>query len=138
MFPLARPNLTANGNVRPGRFITSVSGNGNFLLAVEATASTAPIFGVSARGTRGPAGVDETYCAIAGESLPYHGQGEIAELLLGASVTNMGVPLTTDNQGRGTPLAPTDGTTTYYGAIPLRPGLINEYIPVWVLFGFAV
>lgn len=133
MFPLTQIPLTANGNIRPGRFLTGVSGNGNFRLAVEATVSTALILGVSERGTRGPAGVDETYIAIAGEEIPYRGPLQIAELLLGDTVSNMNVLLTTDNAGRGVPLAPSDGTTTYYGAIALQAGLVNEYIEVYVL-----
>ncbi len=136
-FPMTQIPLTANGNVRPGRFLTSVTGNANFLLAVEATASTQFLLGVSERYVRGPAdgqgGSNELYIAIAGEELPYRGPLQIAELLLGDTVDNMGVLLTTDSSGRGVPDAPTDGTVCYYGAIALQAGLVNEYVPVYVL-----
>ena len=132
-FPMTQIPLTANGNIRPGRFLTSVSGNANFLLVVEATASTQPLFGISERGTRGPAGVDETYIAIATEPVPYRGPLQVAEVILGGTVSNMGVLLTADSAGRAVATAPVDGTTTYYGAIALQAGLVNEYIPVYVL-----
>lgn len=127
--------LTANGNVRAGRFLTLVDGAANFGLAVEATASTQLIVGVSARGGRyapNSAG-DDGYIAVAGEGLPYHGPGQIAELLLGGTVSNANIPLSSDGSGRGVASAPSDGTTTYYGAIALRGGSSGEYVPVWVM-----
>lgn len=137
MFPLSQIPLVANGNISPGRFLTGVSGAGNFLLAVQASASTALILGVSERGVRGPAdgqsGTNETYIAIAGDEIPYRGPLQIAELQLGATVSNMNVPLTSDANGKGTPLAPSNGTTTYYGAIALQGGAADEFIPVYVL-----
>ncbi len=133
MFPLSQIELTANGNVRPNRFITGVAGAGNFLLAVEATASTQMILGVSESGTRGPGGVDDTYIAIAGEHLPYRGPLQVGELILGGAVTSILVPLTSDGAGAGIAQAPADGTTCWYGAIALRTGTTNDIIPVWVM-----
>ena len=137
MFPATQIPLTANGNIRPGRFLTTVSGAGNFNLTVEATASTAIILGVSERYARGPAdgqgGSNELYVAIAGEEVPYRGPLQMAELLLGGTVTDQGIPLTTDSSGRGVADAPTDGTLLWYGAIALRSGVENDYIPVYVL-----
>ena len=132
-FPMTQIPLTANGNIRPNRFLTSVSGSGNFLLVVEATASTQFIVGVSSDGTRGPGGVDDTYVAIATEPVPYRGPLQIANLMLGGTVTNMGVPLASDASGRGVATAPADGTTTWYGAIALQSGVANDVIPVYVL-----
>lgn len=135
MFPSTQIPLTANGNIPPRRFITSVSGNANFGLAVLATASTAIILGVSADATRnapGSAG-DDGYLAIAGEELPYHGPLQIANLDIAGTVSNMGVLLTTDGSGKGVATAPSDGTTTYYGAVALRAGVSGETIPVFVL-----
>lgn len=136
-FPMTQIPLTANGNIRPGRFLTTVSGNANFLLVVEATASTQFLVGISERYFRGPAdgqgGTNETYLAIAGDPVPYRGPLQIAELILGGTVNNMGVLLTTDGSGAGVATAPSDGTTTYYGAIALQSGVSGEYIPVYVL-----
>jgi hypothetical protein len=127
------PTYTANGNIRPNRFLTGVTGNGNFLLVVEATASTQFLVGVSQSGTRGPGGVDDTYIAIAGEPCPYYGPLSIGELLLGGTVSDMRVLLSSDASGRGVATAPADGTTTYYGAIALQAGVSGDIIPVYVL-----
>lgn len=130
---IEHPTLTANGNIRPNRFLTTVTGTGNFLLVVEATASTAMIIGVSESGTRGPGGVDDTYIAIAGEEVPYRSALQKAELKLGGTVDNMGVPLTSDGSGQGIAQAPANATTCWYGAIALRSGVSGDIIPVWVL-----
>lgn len=135
MFPATQIPAVANGNILPGRFLTGVAGPGNFLLMVQASSPAEPIFGVSGRHTRGPSGTvnGDTFNAIAGDSLSYHGPLQIAELELGGNVTNMNVLLTTDAQGRGVALAPADGNTRYYGAIALRSGSTGEFIPVYVL-----
>jgi hypothetical protein len=136
-FPMTQIPLTANGNIRPGRFLTTVSGNSNFLLVVEATASTQILLGISERYVRGPAdgqgGSNELYIAITGDEVPYRGPLQIAELLLGGTVSNMGVLLTSDGSGQGVATAPANGTTTYYGAIALQAGVSGDYIPVYVL-----
>lgn len=133
--PQTQPGLTANGNVRPNRFITTVSGNGNFRLAVEATAATQTILGISGNETRyapnSPG--DDGFIAIAGEMLDYFAFGTIGLLVLGGTVSDMGVPLSADSQGRGVATVPVNGTSNCYGAIALAAGLINETIPVWVL-----
>lgn len=135
MFPLTQIPLSANGNIRPNRFITSVSGNGNFCLAVEATAATQTIFGVSGNETRYAPGSpgDDGFIAIAGEHLDYFGPLQIGQLVLGGTVSDMGIPLTSDSAGRGVATAPVDGTSNRYGAIALRPGLVGETIPVYIL-----
>ena len=134
-----QPNLTANGNIRGNRFLTGVSGNGNFRLAVEATASTQLLLGVSESGERGPAMFSDggTYLAIAGDSIPYRGPLQFAALKLGGTVSNANVPLTSDSSGRGVAQAPSDGTTTYYGAIALEAGVEDDVIEVYVLPSMA-
>ena len=135
MFPLSQINLTAGGNITECRFLTTVSGNGNFRKAIQAVSSTALILGVSERGTRGPArDVDgTTYLCIAGDPIPYRGPLQVASLMLGGTVSDMGVPLTSDASGRGIAQAPADGTTTYYGAIALQPGIVGDIADVYVL-----
>jgi hypothetical protein len=49
------------------------------------------------------------------------------------TVNSFGVPLTSDGSGAGTPLAPTAGTITYYGAIALDPGVAGDIIEVYVM-----
>jgi hypothetical protein len=133
---LAQIPLEADGNVRPMRLLTTVSGNGNGQLAVEATASTQILIGVSERWTRNPPGSasDDGFIAIDGEKLPYRGPGQRARLILGNTVSNVGVLLTSDSAGRGIPQAPSNGTTCYYGAMALETGLVNENVDVLVLF----
>jgi hypothetical protein len=127
--------LVANGNVAPGRFLTLVSGNANFGLAVQASASTQLIVGVSERWTRYAPGTgdDDGYIAVAGENLSYRGPGQIAELQLGGAVSNGNVLLSADADGKGVASAPADGVATYYGAVALQAGVADEYIPVYVL-----
>lgn len=135
MFPTTQIPLVANGNIRPNRFLTGVTGNANFLLAVEATAATQTLFGVSGDSTRYAPGSpgDDGFIAIAGEHIPYHGPLQVANLKLGGTVDNMNVPLSSDSAGRGVATAPADGTGNRYGAIALRAGVLDEVIPVYVL-----
>lgn len=135
MFPLDRPQLVANGNIRPNRFLTTVTGNANFLLVVEATADSQFIIGISGSSTRyapnSPG--DDGYNAIAGETMEgYISEGMIGQLKLGGTVDNMGSFLAAGAAGVG--VATALANAKYYGAIPLRAGLINETIPVYVKF----
>lgn len=128
------PPFTANGNVSPSRFLTPVAGTAKRL--VQASASTAPIYGVSGKNTRFPPGSpsDDGFHAIAGEQLTVHGPGQICSLKLGSTaVTDLTVPLTTDGSGQGLPQAPANATTCYYGAIPLTLGAASDTIAVFVL-----
>ena len=126
----------ANGNVRPRRFLTVVSGAANADYLVEATAASQLLIGVSSDATRYPPGspADDGFVAIAGEPLPYHGPGHMCQLDLGGTVDGTtGWLLTSDGSGLGVATAPSDGTTRYYGALALRSGISGDTIDVVVL-----
>jgi hypothetical protein len=134
MFPLDRPQLIANGNIRPNRFLTVVSGAGNFLLVVEATANTQFIVGISGNETRYAPGSpgDDGFIAIAGEPVDYFSEGQIGQLKLGTGGTGStwGAYLTADASGQGVTESLTNAH--YYGAIPLANGASGETVPVLV------
>lgn len=131
------PQVTyiANGNISPRRFLTTVTGNGNADKVVQASASTAILVGVSFDATRYPPGspADDGYLAIAGEQCPAHTAGHICNLDIGGTVSNAGVLLTSDANGKGIAQAPADGTTCYYGAMARQTGVSGDTIKVVVL-----
>jgi hypothetical protein len=133
MFPATQPNLTAGGNILPNRFLSPNTGSGQARIAIQSSGSTALIFGVSEAYTRGYATLDDTYVAISGEPIPYRGPLQVAGLMLGGTVTDSSVPLTSDSLGRGVTSVPTAGTITYYGAIALDAGVSGDIIDVYVL-----
>lgn len=105
-------NLTANGNVRPGRVVVGVTGAGNALLAVEASAAgTLPPLGITREHTRFPPGdpADDGFIAVAGEPLSIFTPGQEAIAVAGAAITNASLPLTFDNQGRVVTAVPASG-----------------------------
>lgn len=128
-------SFVANGNISPRRFLTTVTGNGNADKVVQASASTAIIVGVSFNATRFPpeSPADDGFLAIAGEQCPAHTAGHICLLDLGGTVSNAGVLLTTDGNGKGIAQAPSDGTTCYYGAIARETGVSGDAVKVVVL-----
>lgn len=137
MFPSTQPNFVANGNVSPCRFITPVVSSTGGGKAVQASAATQLLIGVSYEETRYPPGspADDGYMAIATENLPYHGPGQICNLQLGDdTVVSAHMVLTADAEGKGTLLDTTLDTKSYAGAIALQPGVDNDKIMVWVLF----
>lgn len=142
MFPLTVPQFTAAGNIRPNRFLVGAgSGNGNFQKVIEATGSTVMLVGVSQSGVRGPQPAGDstgstnntTYLAVSGNSVPVSTALMEGDLLLGDTVNDFRIPLTSDGSGRGIPQAPANGTTCWYGAIALEPGVSGDVIKVWVL-----
>ncbi len=138
--PITTPNLTAQGNVRPSRWIKSHATI--FQGGIEATDCTEVagfLLGISEAWTRYAPGslADDGYIAIAGEALSFRGPGQIALLELGVAVTAPNVLVTTHTDGTGKPLAPVAATVTQYGAFPLRAGGIGEKIPVYILSPFT-
>lgn len=135
MFFGSQLQLYANGNIRPMRFLTGVAGAGNAGLAVEASASTQILLGISGRNTRWGAGhpADDGFIAVAGMPVPYFGPGMRCKLTLGGTVSSILVPLTSDSAGRGIAQAPSNGTTCWYGAVACQTGVENENIDVIVM-----
>lgn len=135
-------NLTANGNVRPCRVVTGVTGAGNALKAVEAAvAGTIPGLGLAREHVRYRPGSaeDDGYIAIAGESLSIVGPGEEGNALAGAAITNASLPLTFDNQGRVISLPTTAATTFWCIGFPRHTALAaGDKVSVLVTTPFAV
>lgn len=124
-----QPQLEANGNISPRRFISPTAATNN--RADQSSGTSVPIFGISYDKTRFPPNSpsDDTFNAIAGEALSYHGPGEIANLDLGGNVTDLTVALTSDASGKG--IAASAGN--WVGAYPLKLGSTGDTIPVWII-----
>jgi hypothetical protein len=118
---------TANGNIRPSRFVKLDSSGDN--LVAESDADD-PCYGISQAGTRRTpySSLDDGYAAIAGEDLEVFGVGEVCMLELGATAT-VGARLKSDADGKGTPVT-TD--LDEYGAIALVAGTSGKLIQVLV------
>jgi hypothetical protein len=130
------PGKVANGNIRPRRILTQVTGAGNADKVVEATAANQILLGISYDATRYTPGspADDGFVAVATEPCPYHGPGHICELDIGGTVDgSTGWLLTSDGSGLGVATAPGDGTTRYYIAVALQSGVSGETIKVVVL-----
>lgn len=139
--PITQPRLTAQGNIAPSRWITSHATI--FQGAIQASDSTAiaqQLIGISEAWTRyNPnSAADDGYIAIAGEALSYRGPGQIALLKISATVpiTVPNVLITTNADGKGTPLAPVAGTVTQYGALAIFAAAVDELVPVYILSPF--
>lgn len=130
-----QPSATAAGSISPCRFITWQTGAGNELTVVQASAVTQVLAGVSEAWVRQAPGYgpDYTYIAIANEECPYRGPLQVGKLQLGGTV-NATVPLVTNSSGQGVAAAALgSGTLQVIGALSMRSGVANDYIPVYVL-----
>lgn len=98
----------ANGNIRPARVLTGVSGTP--FAVVEAADGTLPPVGVSKYGQRFPVGspANDGFIAVAGESVPNFGYGQKGVVMVGTAITAVTVPV----------VAYTDGTV---GAGAVKP-----------------
>lgn len=133
---LTMPNFIAGGNVARCRFISRHSTG--FNTVIQASAATQLLVGISADWTKYPPGsVSDTAIsglhAQTGDQVSYHGPLQMCLLELGGTVSDPRIPLTSDADGKGVATAPSDGTTVYYGALPLEAGVSGDKIKVWVL-----
>lgn len=117
----------ANGNISPCRFVTQDTSNVGKV--TQATAGQ-QVYGISQEGTRrvpGDIGLDDGFCAIAGENLNIYGPPAKDVLLkLGGTVT-IGDRLKSDGSGQGV------STTTpadEVGAIALQSGVSGDLVRV--------
>lgn len=140
MFPISLGQYEANGDVYPRRFVVPTAGTNNRV--DQGTGVTLPLLGVTGDNTRFPPNSpsDDGKHAIAGEFVDLHGPGQVTNLDLGANVTDLSVPLTSDGSGKGTPVSFAGGQTslTWIGALPLKLGSSGEWIPVYILSPFCV
>lgn len=142
MFPLSLPTFEANGTIEPRRFVAITAGTNNRV--DQATGSGVPMIGISGDFTRFASGAyndgNGAHHAIVGEFVTVMGPGQITNLDLGANVTDLSVPLTSDGSGKGTPVNFAAGQTTavWCGAFPTKLGSSGEWIPVYVLSPFRM
>lgn len=129
---MSAPNVIANGNISPSRFVmpdTSTPDNNSVL---QATAN-ATIFGISQAGGREPPlpSVSTIYAAQAGDPVKVLGIGDIGHLEIVATVA-AGDELISDASGKGTPRASGGTTNQNVGAIALEAGGAGALIRVQV------
>lgn len=125
---------TANGNITPMTFICLVGGSND--LAVIATGTTVPIWGISARGVRNAplALLDDGYLAILNQAFACFGPGDGACRLIAGGTVSAGQLLTSDSTGRG--IAATAGSSQYVGAVALINGVVGDEIEVLPYFSY--
>lgn len=131
-FPFTQIAFEANGNISPRRFLTTVAGSAQKV--VQASGVTTPIIGVSYNKLRFPPNSpsDDGFNAIAGEHVSYHTAGEIALVDAGANITDLTVAVTSDNNGKATPVVMVSDTAlTWVGGLPMD--LVNSGEQVWVM-----
>lgn len=124
------PVATANGNIRPSRFVKIDTTTNN--RALECGAGDKMI-GISQKGTRRTpyGGLDDGFCAIAGEGFGVFENVETAPLYLDGAVT-AGDRLKAGATGGGTP---TTADGDFYGAIAPQSGLAGQIMEVQVCLG---
>lgn len=118
----------AGGNILPARFVIMSGSN-----TVTQASTGEKVIGVSQRGTRNApySSLDDTYAAIAGESLNVYTEGDVCGLMLGGTVT-YGDFLKSDSAGRG---VASSADQEKYGARALKSGTVGEIIEVEVITG---
>tara|TARA_Y100000310_G_scaffold199050_1_gene199035 strand:- start:5718 stop:6152 length:435 start_codon:yes stop_codon:yes gene_type:complete len=136
--PNTPPQLMANGNIRPLRFVKiDVSADEKGIQATD----NSKIVGVSQPGTNFPPLNDshvtlDGMAAIAGETFQLYGEGDDGVLVeIGAAVVR-GDYLKSDSVGRAVPIATSGTTLQRYGAEALQSGAAaGEFIRVHVRIG---
>jgi len=124
---MARRTLQASGNIVMCRFVkldSTADGKGLQCGAGD------PITGVSQKGSRRIpyGGLDDGYCAIAGEDFEVYEEGELTYLELGGTVSP-GDRLKSDSVGRG---VTTTTDQDEYGAVARQAGTVGKLVEVRV------
>jgi hypothetical protein len=119
----------ANGNIAPGRFVIldSTTPGGK---VIQASAATAPIFGVAQDPTRMPpyATLDDGFVAVAGETLlVYTFADKEAWVEVGVGGCNPGDRLTANASGQA---IVTTTAGNFVGAFAKQKGLAGDLVPV--------
>lgn len=131
----APPQLMANGNIYPCRFVTVDTSAAN--KAVQATANS-KILGVSQVGTNYPPLSDVSvagYAAVAGQLFELHGPGQVCSVESGDAIS-VGDYLKADNNGKAVPILTIGTTLQRYGAVALEPATdAGQKIRCYVLIG---
>lgn len=130
--PIGNLNYTANGNIRPSRFVTMVN-TGPFLIK-EVDSVSDRIVGVMYEATRNPPGTPSeiAFAAIAGDTqFTVYGNMEVCNLLVAENVS-AGDPLKSDTQGRGVKVDLASATPQNVGAVALMTAAANTLCRVRV------
>jgi hypothetical protein len=131
----APPQLQANGNIYPSRFVQIDTTAPN---KCKQAAANSKIIGVSQVGTNYPPLSDLTvsaYAAAAGQNVELFGIGQVCHIEAGDVVT-AGDYLKSDSVGRGVPILTTGTTLQRYGAIALEAATAaGQMIRCYVFFG---
>jgi hypothetical protein len=127
---LTHPNLVANGDIRPFRFVKQDdSGTPESFMAKEADANEV-VIGISGEGTNYPPLDDLNITALAaraGQQFKLNGNGEICLLQAGAPIA-AGKRLKSDADGKGVEVATTGTTIQNYGAVALESATAADQI----------
>lgn len=102
--------IQAGGSIKPKRIIRLTTAGDNKV--VQASAATAPMFGISGQGTRYAEitglSLNDGYHAKDGENCRVFGVGDVAPLIAGSGGTTVGATITSDGDGAGI-VTTTDG-----------------------------
>lgn len=134
---LAPPQLQANGNIYPSRFVT-VDPSSNAKV-IQATANS-KVLGVSQVGTNYPPLNDSAvtvagYAAVAGQIVEFHGPGQVCHVEAGDTFA-AGDYLKADADGKAVPILTTGTTLQRFGAIALDAATaVGQLIRCYVAIG---
>jgi hypothetical protein len=128
--PNTPPQLVADGNILPNRFLKAST---NSFRCLQAD-GTAPIIGISGDGTKYPPQpeISNVYHAEQNDPVDVRAVGDIALLSIVVAV-NMGELLTSDGNGQGVPAGTSASTAEFVGARALEAGIAQDLIRVEVL-----
>lgn len=131
--PQPSPSFTAEGDIRPSRFVKI--GAADFA-CLEADANNETL-GIAHEGTEEAPipSVSTNLAASSGGQLRVYGEGEECLLELGSGGATLGGKLKSDADGKGVDIATTGTTIQYYGAVALEAGSAGDLIRVIVQRG---
>ncbi len=123
--PNTPPNLMANGNIYPCRFV-KLDTSADFKV-IQATANS-DILGVSQEGSNYPPLSDlsvSAYAAQAGQNIRLFGDGDVCLVTAGGVITR-GDKLKSDANGKAVSIATTGTTLQKYGGIALQSAAAED------------
>lgn len=128
--PNTSPNVIANGNIRPSRFVKMDTTNNaatSGLCVLEADANEA-VIGVAQEGGRETPlpGVTTVYAGIAGDPLKIYGDGDDCLVCLAGTV-NAGDRVESDADGCAVAALSNANSVRNVGGIMMEPGVSGEY-----------
>lgn len=137
-FPTSVPYI-ASAVIRPARLL--VIGTAEARTA-EATGVTVPFLGASANRFKYPPGSFEAtavpYTAEVGDGVDFRGAGQVADVLCGAAISSLVLPVTSDGSGRAITASISAAGVAFFAGWPLNTTAnANEIVRVWIQPGFS-